>query len=138
MLFRSIRMYRPRPLCIRRGLLGHGGRRAGLGIVAVHDVSGGGLAQALVEMAAASESGLVSNVALSAADLITETPGRFVLATRDIAALQQRADRAGVPILILGQAGASRVSVGTALVVDVSDVVQRRSSALENSLQAAK
>ena len=78
------------------------------------------------------------NVALSAADLITETPGRFVLATRDIAALQQRADRAGVPILILGQAGGSRVSVGTALAVDVTDVVQRRSSALENSLQAAK
>ena len=107
-------------------------------VVAVHDVSGGGLAQALVEMAAASQSGLVSNVALSAADLLTETPGRFVLATRDIAALQQRADRAGVPILILGQAGGSRVSVGTALTVDVTDVVQRRSSALENSLQAAK
>jgi hypothetical protein len=89
-------------------------------------------------MAAASDSGIVSDVALSGADLITETPGRFVLATRDIAALRERAERAGVALTVLGQAGGAKVSIGSALSADVAEVRRRRGAALENALHAAK
>ena len=61
---------------------------------AVHDVSGGGLAVALAEMAAAAGTGCTVDVD-EAAELFTELPSRFVVATADPDELCRRAAAAG-------------------------------------------
>ena len=106
-------------------------------VVAVHDVSGGGLAQAILEMASASDCGILSEVPISSAELLTETPGRFVLATKNIAALRERAERAGVPILELGVAQGSQVVLHSALATSLDAVKEHRRDALERRLHAA-
>lgn len=106
-------------------------------VTAVHDVSGGGLAQAILEMASASNAGLVSDVALTSADLLTETPGRFVLATTDPDALLARASNAGVPMTVLGRAAGTEVKLGASIVTTLDAVTTSRREALERRLRAA-
>ena len=106
-------------------------------VTAVHDVSGGGLAQAILEMASASECGLVGESAPSSAALLTETPGRFVLATKNLEAFSERASRAGVPISVLGSAHGSTVSLGASLSTTLDAVKEHRRNALERRLRAA-
>lgn len=106
-------------------------------VVAVHDVSGGGLAQAILEMASASDCGIASEVPISSAELLTETPGRFVMATKNVAALRERAERAGVSILELGVAQGTRVVLHSALSTSLDAVKEHRSDALERRLRAA-
>jgi phosphoribosylformylglycinamidine synthase subunit PurL len=78
---------------------------------AVHDVSSGGLAVALGEMAVASGSGCA--VALdNPAELFTELPSRFVVATNLPEELCARAENLGVPAFVLGRAGGDRFAVG--------------------------
>ena len=83
-------------------------------VSAVHDVSGGGLAVALGEMAARSGTGCAVEAAALAdpAELFTELPSRFVVATPDPAALCAAAADAGVPAAVLGRAGGDRVTLG--------------------------
>ncbi len=81
---------------------------------AVHDVSGGGLAVALAEMAAAAGVGARLSGLGGPADLFTEAPGRFVVAVRDDRALNsltERARAAGVPLQVLGAAGGDRLAI---------------------------
>jgi phosphoribosylformylglycinamidine synthase len=78
---------------------------------AAHDVSGGGLALALAEMAAVAGTGAVLDVA-EASELFTELPSRFVLATPDPDRLRARADAVGVPTAVLGRAGGDRLTLG--------------------------
>ena len=78
---------------------------------AVHDVSGGGLAVALAEMAAAAGTGCVLE-ASDPAELFTELPSRFVVATPAPDELCARADAAGIPAAVLGRAGGDRFSLG--------------------------
>ena len=106
-------------------------------VVAVHDVSGGGVAQAILEMASASECGIESNVAMTSAEMLTETPGRFVLATKNVDALRDRAERAGVAILELGVARGTRVALGASLATSLDEVKDHRRDALERRLRAA-
>jgi phosphoribosylformylglycinamidine synthase len=80
---------------------------------AVHDVSGGGLAVAVAEMAAQSGSGCVLEVS-GAAELFTELPSRFVVATASPEELCARAAEAGVPAEVLGRSGGTRLVLGDA------------------------
>ncbi len=78
---------------------------------AVHDVSGGGLAVAVAEMAAAAGSGCALAPG-DAAELFTELPSRFVVATADPDGLGARADALGIPHAVLGRAGGDRFRLG--------------------------
>ncbi len=83
-------------------------------IDAVHDVSGGGLAVALAEMAAAAGTGCTVEIA-DAAELFTELPSRFVVATGAPDELCARAAALGVPAEVVGRAGGERVTAGGVL-----------------------
>jgi phosphoribosylformylglycinamidine synthase len=78
----------------------------------VHDVSGGGLATALGEMAVAAGTGCTLEVA-DAAELFTELPSRFVVATADPDELCRRAAAHGIPAAVLGPAGGARLTMGS-------------------------
>jgi phosphoribosylformylglycinamidine synthase len=80
---------------------------------AVHDVSGGGLAVAVAEMAAHAGTGCVVEVT-GASELFTELPSRFVVATAAPDELRARAAEAGVPAAVLGRAGGTRLVLGDA------------------------
>jgi phosphoribosylformylglycinamidine synthase II len=80
-------------------------------LTAVHDVSSGGLAVALGEMAVAA--GVGCAVALTdPAELFTELPSRFVVATTMPDDLRARADDLGFPFSVLGRAGGDRFALG--------------------------
>jgi len=81
-------------------------------IHAVHDVSGGGLAVAAAEMAAQSPVGCVLEVAGGPAELFTELPSRFLIATARPDELAARAATAGVTASVLGRAEGDRLSLG--------------------------
>ncbi len=88
---------------------------------AVHDVSGGGLAVAVAEMAA--ERGVGCTLDLDdPAELFSELPSRIVVATADPDALGARAAEAGVPAVVLGRAGGDRVRLGTLVDLPVATV----------------
>jgi phosphoribosylformylglycinamidine synthase len=78
---------------------------------AVHDVSSGGLAVALAEMAVAAGTGCTLDVE-HAAELFTELPSRFVVATGDPDELCRRAAADGIPAAVLGPAGGARCTLG--------------------------
>jgi phosphoribosylformylglycinamidine synthase len=105
-------------------------------VTAVHDVGGGGLAVALAEMVAVSELGVRVDELESHAELFTEFPGRFVMATSDVTAFLGRADLAGVPVTRLGTVGGKFLRIGSMVKLSVADVVSRRRGALEESLAA--
>jgi len=99
-----------------------GGHDAPL-VHAVHDVSSGGLAVALAEMAAAAGTGCA--VALEdPAELFTELPSRFVLATPEPDALAARAAGLGIPCSVLGRAGGDRVTLGNLVDLALDSVRQ--------------
>jgi phosphoribosylformylglycinamidine synthase len=77
----------------------------------VHDVSGGGLAVAAAEMAAPSPIGCALEVG-GAAELFTELPSRFLVATPDPDELCARAAEAGVAAAVLGRAQGDRLVLG--------------------------
>ena len=78
---------------------------------AVHDVSSGGLAVALGEMAVAA--GIGCAVALAdPAELFTVLPSRFVLATTMPEELCARAENLALPTYVLGRAGGDRFRAG--------------------------
>ncbi len=90
---------------------------------AVHDVSGGGLAVALAEMAAGAGTGCTVHVD-SAAELFSELPSRFVVATGDPAELCRQAAARGIPTAVLGPAGGARFTLGGLLDLPV-DALRR-------------
>jgi phosphoribosylformylglycinamidine synthase subunit PurL len=90
-------------------------------LTAVHDVSSGGLAVALAEMAVAAGSGC--SVALDdPAELFTELPSRFVVATTMPDELCARAENLGIPAYVLGRAGGDRFRVGELVDLPLADV----------------
>jgi len=81
------------------------------GILGIHDVSGGGIAVALAEMALGSGIGFeVSGIADHRA-LFSEAPSRVVVATADPEVLLARAGEAGVPARVIGVARGDRMVV---------------------------
>jgi phosphoribosylformylglycinamidine (FGAM) synthase-like enzyme len=105
-------------------------------VTAVHDVGGGGLAVALAEMVAVTALGADVVELESHAELFSEFPGRFVMATDDLEAFSARANRAGVPVVRLGTVGGPELRIGTMVEVSVETVESRRRGALEASLAA--
>ncbi len=127
----------PRALAASRFVAGEVARVCAGGaspVAAVHDVSAGGLAVALAEMAAASGVGLAWARPRGHAELFTEAPGRFVVATRDPAALTAAAAAAGVEASVLGTAGGGRLTLGELCDLAVGDLAERRASALPAAL----
>ncbi|HEX4126314.1 MAG TPA: phosphoribosylformylglycinamidine synthase subunit PurL [Acidimicrobiales bacterium] len=90
---------------------------------AVHDVSGGGLAVTLAEMAAAGGIGCVADLA-DATELFTELPSRFVVATDAPDDLSARAAALGVPTTVLGRAGGDRVALGALVDLPVAALAE--------------
>jgi len=103
-------------------------------VTAVHDVSGGGIACALAEIAAVADVGAEIDELECHAELFSEFPGRFVVATNDAAAFSMRATAAGVAHLQIGTCGGSRLRIGASIDVSVDEVGRRRSDALANAL----
>ena len=100
----------------------------------VHDVSGGGLAVALAEMAVAGGVGAEVRGIDGHAELFTELPSRVLAATGRPDELCARAAAAGVPAEVLGTAGGERLVVAglASGLVDLS--MAELSEAMEGSL----
>ena len=79
----------------------------------VHDVSSGGLALALAEMAVASGQGSTVDAVPSTSHLFAETPGRVVVAVAPSAldAVLAAAGSAGVPHVVIGRSGGAHFTV---------------------------
>ena len=94
------------------------GAPGGAPLHAVHDVSSGGLALAVAEMAC--ESGIGARLELhDAAELFTELPSRILVATPDPEALCAAAAARGVATAVLGRVGGDRLVCGALLDVGV-------------------
>ncbi len=93
-------------------------------VSALHDVSGGGLAIALAELAVASGCGAEVTGVGSHAELFSESPSRVVVATPDAAALLELAAAAGVPAARLGRASGERLVVEGLLDLPVASIAE--------------
>ena len=78
----------------------------------VHDVSGGGLATALAEMAVTAGTGCTLEMG-DPTELFAELPSRFVVATPDPGDLCRLAAARGIPAAVLGPAGGARFTLGS-------------------------
>ena len=100
---------------------------------AVHDVSSGGLALALAEMAVAAGTGCA--VALEdPAELFTELPSRFVVAASEPDEVARRAQDLGIPCSVLGRAGGDRVTLGDLVDLPVTALRQAHEGNLADLL----
>ena len=104
-------------------------------VSAVHDVSGGGLAAALAEMAVVSGRGVSVARLEGHGELFAEFPGRFVVATTNADAFVARALAAGVPVTLLGSVAGERVRLGALVDLAVADLAAHRGGALERALE---
>ncbi|HVA44300.1 MAG TPA: phosphoribosylformylglycinamidine synthase subunit PurL [Acidimicrobiales bacterium] len=77
----------------------------------LHDISDGGIALALAEMAVASGVGASIGGVRDHAELWSEAPSRVLACTPDPLGVLERAEAAGVPGLVLGSAGGARIAV---------------------------
>jgi phosphoribosylformylglycinamidine synthase len=103
-------------------------------VTAVHDVGGGGVAVALAELVAATGLGLDVDEFNGHAELFSEYPGRFVMATNDLEAFRARGAAAGVALEVLGTVGTDRLRIADLVDLSVSDIQSRRQYALEEAL----
>ena len=85
----------------------------------VHDVSAGGLAVALGEMAVSASIGLQVEGIAGHGELFGEAPSRFVVATHRPAEVIERARGAGVSATMLGHAGGDVLTIGDLVTVPV-------------------
>jgi phosphoribosylformylglycinamidine synthase len=103
-------------------------------VTAVHDVGGGGLATALAEMVATTRLGLQVAELSMHAELFSEFPGRFVMATNDPGRFSERCVAADVPVLELGTVGGERLRIGGMVDLSVGEIESQRRTALEDAL----
>jgi phosphoribosylformylglycinamidine synthase len=91
----------------------------------IHDVSDGGLALALAEIAVASGVGFEVEGIASHAELFSESPSRVVVnATPEAAeAILTRAKSAGVPASVIGTSGGDRMAVKGLFDHNIGDAV---------------
>lgn len=102
---------------------------------ALHDVSGGGLAICLAEMALAASIGAridrLGAVGLDThAHLFTESPSRVVVATDDAAGLLERCAREGLKAIVIGRVGGDRLAIGVSIDEAIETLGARASGAL--------
>jgi phosphoribosylformylglycinamidine synthase len=100
----------------------------------VHDVSGGGLGLALAECAVRSGVGCVVSGVDGHAALFTEAAGRVVASCPDPGAVLAAAHTAGVPAVVLGEAGGGRLVIGDLVDVVVEDAHLAWRAALPKAL----
>ncbi|PZO80451.1 MAG: phosphoribosylformylglycinamidine synthase subunit PurL [Mesorhizobium amorphae] len=101
------------------------------GAHAVHDVSDGGLAVALAEMAMASGIGATVETLPGGAPiavLFGEDQGRYLVCVSDADAALRAAQDAGVPALALGRTGGTALQLGSARAIPVSDLIEAHES----------
>jgi len=105
-------------------------------VIGAHDVSNGGLAACVAEMAIASEVGVRLARIPDAAHLFSEVPSRIVLCVDgdDLRPLIDRAEAAGVPATQIGLATGDRIMVKGLLDVAVADLVATSTERLPNAL----
>jgi len=92
-------------------------------VTAVHDVSGGGLGVALAEMAVAAGFGCFVDVA-DAAEVFTELPSRFVVATNMPDELHDRAAAVGIPVELVGRVIGDRFGLGDVIDLPLSALTE--------------
>ena len=82
-------------------------------VESVHDVSDGGLAVALAEMAVHGAVGFEISGPIDHVDLFGEAPSRVLVALRPpaVAEVRRRASQAGVGLRLLGRSGGSKLVV---------------------------
>jgi phosphoribosylformylglycinamidine synthase len=100
---------------------------------AVHDVSSGGLAVALAEMAVAAGAGCTVAVD-DGAELFTELPSRFVVATAMPDELCARAETLGLPAAVLGRVQGERFVVGELVDLPLSALAEAHEGTLARQL----
>jgi phosphoribosylformylglycinamidine synthase subunit PurL len=86
-------------------------------VTGIHDVSTGGLAVTLAEMVRASGVGATVAGLDDHGQLFSEAPSRVIVcvAPDSIPEMTARADRAGVPVQRIGEAGGDRLIIGSAI-----------------------
>jgi phosphoribosylformylglycinamidine synthase len=90
------------------------GEEVGPLVSAVHDVSSGGLGVALAEMAVSSGYGCFVDL-VEAAEVFSELPSRFVVATNMPDELHDRAAAVGIPVELLGRVIGDRFGLNDAI-----------------------
>jgi phosphoribosylformylglycinamidine synthase len=104
-------------------------------VSAVHDVSSGGLGVALSEMAVSAGVGCAVT-AHGAAEVFTELPSRFIIATTMPEELCARADALGIPAAILGRAGGERLRIDGLVDLALDDLMGAHDGNLARMLGA--
>jgi len=104
---------------------------------AVHDVSDGGLALALAEMAVAAGTGCVVEGVGGYAEAFSESPSRVVLCTERPDDVVAAARACGVPASVLGVTGGDRLVIAGLVDLPVAEVHAAWSHALPGVLDAA-
>ena len=97
-------------------------------VTASHDISDGGLAIALAEMAMAGKRGATVSVPGPAhVALFAEDQARYVLTVReaDLAGIEAAAAKAGVPVTVLGRTGGDTLTISGAASLSVAKLTAR-------------
>jgi phosphoribosylformylglycinamidine synthase len=110
---------------------------AGALVTAVHDVSDGGLALCLAEMAAAGGVGLLAHGVVSPAELFSESPSRVVLCTREPTTLLDAATKSGIPARELGRTGGGRLVIEGLVDLSLEEIIATRSGRLRTAVDLA-
>jgi phosphoribosylformylglycinamidine synthase len=100
----------------------------------VHDVSAGGLAVALAEMAVRAGIGMVIDGIADHAELFTEMPSRIVVATDRPDELCAAAAAASVPAAVLGRAAGERLIVEGLVDLSVQELTSRAAASVAGAL----
>jgi phosphoribosylformylglycinamidine synthase II len=103
----------------------------------VHDVSGGGLAVALAEMALAVGIGCMVDAVAGHAELFSEAPSRAIVASEHPDDVLARAERAQVPATVIGRAGGSRLVVDGVLSLGLAELARAFTGAIPRALGEA-
>ena len=104
-------------------------------VSAVHDVSDGGLALCLAEMAVAGGTGLFVAGIAGTAELFSESPSRVVICTPDPAAVLAVAGRAGIAARELGRTGGERFVVDGLVDLPLEAMVAARAQRLPAAVE---
>jgi len=104
-------------------------------VAACHDLSDGGLAVALAEMAMASGVGARITSTGDAAFWFGEDQARYILAVADGAALLEAARAAGVPAMLIGRSGGAHLELDRDGPISVAELVALHEATLPAMMQ---
>jgi hypothetical protein len=86
-------------------------------------------------MVAVTKIGAIAGELEAPGELFSEVPGRFIVATSDVAAFTRRADAAGVAVHQLGWVGGDALVIGSLIDLSVEEIASRRERALVDALE---